>query len=456
MKTFNNFYKLIICTILLMVLSGCTLVNSIERFADSVDYSNNVNNQTSKDFKNYINDLNESQNNLSIPAKVFNLKKESLKSSIYTLELMDSYNASRIDSTSAYKNILSTKRTINEYLDTAKKYNCKKEIDEATDALKNISEAEINLQKKKYEYAKSDIKLAILYLANDKNAIWQFQKDNAHLFPKYLKWGDNSENTVHNIVSNPNSLVFSGGGAKGTAYAGTLKYFQETGKLKNVKRFIGTSAGSIMCTFMSVSAYYETHRKPNTPHAWELVYSIMEENDFIDFIENPILKKAIEQNNFAPFSKHIITTVPSLAEDIHNQYALCSGEKILNFFKESLSKFGFNKNVTLGELHKITGINLILVASSLSYQKAAYFNYITAPEMPVVLAMRASMAIPFIFKPVKYNNDFFVDGGTVNNYPIDYFDNYGTENGETPLTLGFILYTKTKCFTQNGKKLKIQ
>jgi predicted acylesterase/phospholipase RssA len=52
------------------------------------------------------------------------------------------------------------------------------------------------------------------------------------------------------------------------------------------------------------------------------------------------------------------------------------------------------------------------------------------------------MAIPFVFKPVKYNNDFFIDGGAVNNYPIDFFDNNETTTTSKPVTLGFILYSK--------------
>ena len=150
----------------------------------------------------------------------------------------------------------------------------------------------------------------------------------------------------------------------------------------------------------------------------------------------------------------MFTTIPLLLEDIDNQYAFCEGDEILEFFKKSLIRFGLDEDITLSELYNVTGKHLVLVACSLSYRKAAYFDYMTAPNLSVVEAMRASMAIPFIFKPVKYNNDFFVDGGTVNNYPINYFDLNGTEDGSEPKTLGFILYSKDEMLRPEWKPIK--
>ena len=38
---------------------------------------------------------------------------------------------------------------------------------------------------------------------------------------------------------------------------------------------------------------------------------------------------------------------------------------------------------------------------------------------PVSLAMRASMSIPGVFKPVPYENTLLVDGGVLNNFPVN-------------------------------------
>jgi NTE family protein len=261
-------------------------------------------------------------------------------------------------------------------------------------------------------------------------------------YPDYLKWGESSTSEKNNIVENPNTLVFSGGGARGPAYAGVLKYLQEANKLKNVQRFIGTSAGSIVCTFMSIGSYYESHRSSGDKHFWEIVYDIIEDENFIDFIDNPILKNFMETKRIDLNSNTFFTIIPSLIGSISDNYGLCSGNNILSFFKRSLEKFGINGNITFAELHKLTGKHLVLVSCSLSYRKTAMFDYKTAPDMPVVEAMRASMAIPFVFAPVYYNHDYFIDGGATNNYPINFFDYTPTDSNIKPITLGFMVFSK--------------
>jgi len=43
--------------------------------------------------------------------------------------------------------------------------------------------------------------------------------------------------------------------------------------------------------------------------------------------------------------------------------------------------------------------------------------------MKVLDALQITMSIPFMFKPVLYNNDYYVDGGLYDPYPIKYAKN---------------------------------
>jgi NTE family protein len=264
------------------------------------------------------------------------------------------------------------------------------------------------------------------------------------VFPEYLKRGESIGKKEQNIVSNPNSLVFSGGGPRGIAYAGVLRYLQKHNKLKNVKRFIGTSAGSIMCTFMSIATYYDQNREVKSKTFSELINELMMKSNFIDFIDNPILKKVL-MNIKAKSVKLDFQDLFECFQSITGNYALCKGTVIMEFFKSSLKQFGLKENITFKELYDKTGNHLILVACSLSYRKTAYFDYKTAPNMLITEAMRASMSMPFIFEPLSYNDDYFVDGGAVNNYPINYFDYTEKEGNKEPVScLGFILSSKKK------------
>ena len=197
----------------------------------------------------------------------------------------------------------------------------------------------------------------------------------------------------------------------------------------------------------------KTIKKTGGKPAWEIVYEATEDINFIDFIDDPLLKKIIRNNSFDPITYDLIASIASISESLDNQYSLCDGTELLKFFKKLLKEFGIDEDITLGELYKKTGNHLVLVSCSLSYGKTAYFDYKTAADLPVVDAMRASMAIPFMFKPVKYNNDFFIDGGAANNYPIEYFDKISLDSKIKPVVLGIMLFSKNEMILPKWKML---
>ena len=448
--------------VIVLTMTGCSTIKSVKSLVDPTVNPNNT--EFIGEFS--LNSLNEPGNSIE-NIDLSNKRIEAVNTTILALQALIKQNKSvkpEKQQNNVYQKILDAQKTSREYLQLAIKYDAGKEEVSANNALQSLNKA-TSLYKNTGVYAESELKLALLYLVNNKTALWQYQTLGEHIFPDYLKWGDavhgnENKNKIRrklnslvfwskmkvqnpdNIVEHPNSLVFSGGGAKGTAYAGILKYLQEQGKLKNVTRFIGTSAGSIMCMFMSIGMHYEENMEPGSKHFWELIYEMFEEEDFIDFIENPILNKMVKEDNLSHLTGNWLDSISPIADSLRDQYALCDGSNLLRFFKKSLERFGVDGNITLNELYKKTGKHLILVSCSLSYRKIAYFDYKTAPDLPVVEAVRASMAIPFVFKPVKYNNDFFIDGGVVNNYPINYFDYYGIVHEVKPATLGFVLYSE--------------
>ena len=135
-----------------------------------------------------------------------------------------------------------------------------------------------------------------------------------------------------------------------------------------------------------------------------------------------------------------------LDENLH--YGLCRGKEISHWLGKCFNDHGINENVTFAELHRLTQKNLYLIACSLDYQTTAMFDYIHTPDMPVLKAVRASMAIPFVFYPLSYNGDYFVDGGTTCNYPLWYFDKHKNRS------LGFLLDSKDTVFNTKRKHVK--
>jgi len=197
------------------------------------------------------------------------------------------------------------------------------------------------------------------------------------------------------------NLVLEGGGVKGVAFCGAIKALEEKDLMKNIKNIIGSSAGAIIALAISIKLSSQEIEK------------IMKDIDFNKFLDKRwgIINKLY----------HFIS-----------KYGMYKGDYFLHFIEKILLQYTGNKNITFLELHKKYKTNLIITGTNLDLGVVQYFNYVDYPNMPVKTAIRISMCIPFFFEAVKYNNDLYIDGGVLNNYPFNYFTKYKK-------TLGFKL-----------------
>ncbi len=157
------------------------------------------------------------------------------------------------------------------------------------------------------------------------------------------------------------SLVLSGGAAKGIAHIGVLKALEEL-NIK-VKRLSGTSAGAI------VAVFYAYGYSPD---------EMMEILESINWFRLFKLK--------AP------------------RYGLIGWERAYTFLRKYIAV------EKLEELKK--PVNLCAV--DLYAGKPLYFS-----EGELAPILFGSCAIPGIFEPVKYKNYLLIDGGVMNNLPVE-------------------------------------
>jgi NTE family protein len=236
-------------------------------------------------------------------------------------------------------------------------------------------------------------------------------------------------------VTNPDTLIMSGGGAKGVAYTGVLKYLEEQNKLDNIKNYAGASAGAIFSLIFYLGYNYEETQEVLNDLKW---------SDLID-ANVPLLEI---MNNPEMLKRPLIAI--SMLSSIAFDFGLVKGKEIDKLLRELIYKKGYTNSpkgkISFKELkEKIKektdrDIDLYIVACSMNYRSTAILSAETAPNMDVVDAIHASMSIPIVFVPFEHNGDYLVDGGTTYNYPIEYFDRLGKE------TLGFLLDPKDDYF----------
>jgi len=101
---------------------------------------------------------------------------------------------------------------------------------------------------------------------------------------------------------------------------------------------------------------------------------------------------------------------------------LDDGTKLIELCEIALKKKGFDPDITMIDLSKKTGKNLVICVTNLSLSIAEYISVDTLPEISVKMAIRMSTSIPFIFVPVMYNGHYYVDGAVTNGFPIEKCD----------------------------------
>ena len=184
------------------------------------------------------------------------------------------------------------------------------------------------------------------------------------------------------------NLILQGGGVKGLAYIGALRYLEENNY--EVNYIAGTSVGAIIGAL--VACGYDSYELENIIN-----------NIPVDIF---LHKKDIKQQ-------------------IKNK-GLYSLEK-LEYYLENLlllkNKRVF-KDIKVGNNYKT-----IFITTSLKDKKIFVLPYdlklinIDPDTFPIAKAAIMSASIPFFYGPYKLNNHYFYDGGISDNYPKWCFSN---------------------------------
>lgn len=180
-------------------------------------------------------------------------------------------------------------------------------------------------------------------------------------------------------------LILSGGGIKGIAHLGALKALQELGLLQHIETFVGASVGAFISVLLSIG------------------YNPDELYKFVTMMDLSKMKELSFGN-------------------LLKLFGLDDGKRIEIVIEKLFIAKGISPNITFSELYEKTKKNLIINASCLNDKRAYYFSHINSPDMEVLIALRMSISIPIFFVPVKYKGKIFVDGGCIDNFPIQLFN----------------------------------
>jgi len=261
-------------------------------------------------------------------------------------------------------------------------------------------------------------------------------------------------------------VVFEGGGAKGSAFAGALTALKERGH--STRRLVGTSAGAITATlaaagYTPAEMLAAVNEKVDGKPRFAGFMDKPKAADFNDDIrQNSDTVEALKQVHVPAFIDRDLLSL-LLASPLYAQlfcFAECGGlfqgDNFRGWLTEKLAAKGIAAGGTLATMFAKTNVDLSVVTSDTTQKELVVMNHRTAPDVPVAWAVRMSMSIPFVWREVIWQKGWgayqgrsltghkFVDGGMLSNFPIRLIDTrvpdiMGDTDPDGALNLGLLL-----------------
>jgi predicted acylesterase/phospholipase RssA len=172
------------------------------------------------------------------------------------------------------------------------------------------------------------------------------------------------------------------------ALIGVLKNMADTARLDNLEEISGSSAGALVA-FMYIAS------RGNFERLLDVSLNIP-----INKLAKPDLKTLIKS------------------------YGLVPAERVKGIFSNALKKLIPKKeDVTFEELYHYFPIKLHVAAFCLDLSRTIYFSVDTHPKMSVLDALYASIAVPFLFEALVYQDWRYIDGAFMEATPCAPFLN---------------------------------
>ena len=185
-------------------------------------------------------------------------------------------------------------------------------------------------------------------------------------------------------------LVLMGGGPMGFMAYGALKQLnrRKIWEHKDIKSIYATSVGSFLGVLMLLDYKWDTLDDYIYNRPWEKMFKPVN----IDTMFHVYNKKGI------------------LKEDI-----------IYKSLKPLLNGSNLEIDVTLKEFYDYNNVELHMFSVNMNDTPihSVDISYKSHPNLKLITAVKMSCSFPILFPPVFYENGCYIDGGLLNNFPLD-------------------------------------
>ncbi len=198
------------------------------------------------------------------------------------------------------------------------------------------------------------------------------------------------------------AVVLSGGGAKGFAHIGVLKVLEDEGIPVDI--IVGTSIGSLVGGIYSLG--YTASELEDIVHG----------QDWENILSDDVSRLFLSKNDQVIAQRYLFSLPMTRKHELRLPQGIIKGQNVLNTF------CGLAANVPDDADFTKFPIAFACIATNLENGDEEVLDHGFLPT-----AMYASMAIPGVFLPCERDSLILVDGGVVNNFPVDVAKKMGAD-----------------------------
>lgn len=231
--------------------------------------------------------------------------------------------------------------------------------------------------------------------------------------------GSNTNNIKH--------IVISSGGPAGHMMYSVLRTLNLKGiwDINNIKTIYGSSIGSFIAIIIALRYDWHVTDDYLIKRPWEKVFKMSYLSSAGSSSSSASNDKNAETASSSSSSSSAASTFSDAKDKLdyvfklYNNHGIYDLKECTEMLRPLLQGKDIPLNVTLREFYDKTGIDLHFMVTELNKFQIIDFSHKTHPTQPLIEACYMSCCYPLWFSPIYRDGCCYVDGGIINDYPVN-------------------------------------
>jgi predicted acylesterase/phospholipase RssA len=219
-------------------------------------------------------------------------------------------------------------------------------------------------------------------------------------------------------------IVISSGGPAGHMMYSILRTLNIKGlwDIKNIKSIYGSSVGSYIAIILALQYEWSVMDDYLIKRPWEKIFvsasgHVNSSSDTADSASS-----ASSSSGSGTGSTSALSDAKNKLEYVfrlYNNHGLYGLKEFTETLRPALQGKDIPMNVTFQEFYDKTGIEVHFFVTEMNKFQAVDFSYKTHPTQSLIEACYMSCCYPFGFTPIYRDGCCYIDGGVINDYPVN-------------------------------------